>query len=292
MKQWSGIFPALLTPFHSNGTINEESLRNLVRRLLYQGVNGFYVGGSTAECFLMTDKERLRVLEIVVEETGEKGTIIFHVGNISTQSAGCLAREAQSMGADAISSVPPFYYPFTKEEIQNHYRLVMESSQLPMLIYSMPSFSGVTLNQVDIKKIASYGEVMGIKYTSGDFFTMERIRNSNPEWKIYNGYDEMLTAGLSMGANGGIGSTYNIMAKEYIRLYQLVSQNRMEEARTVQAEVNHIIELLAPNGLFASLKYILTLSGIDMGSCREPFLPLNEIKKSRVENIYRLISNM
>lgn len=289
MKTWNGIFPALLTPFHSDGSINENSLRLLIRRLSKQGVSGFYIGGSTAECFLLTAKERLRLLEIAAEEAGDSLVLIFHAGSISTSEACSLARSAASLGADGISAIAPFYYPFTKAELSAHYQSVMEASPLPMILYNFPSFSGVTLTAEDIQHIAANGHVAGVKFTSGDFFSMERIHAANPGLTIYNGYDEMLLAGLTMGASGGIGSTYNIMAKQFTELYNLFLQNNIEQARLLQSKVNSIIKALSNNGLFQTLKYILTLTGIDSGSCRQPFLPLNPPQIAEAKRICSLL---
>lgn len=289
MKTWNGIFPALVTPFRSDGSINENSLRLLIRRLSKQGVAGFYVGGSTAECFLLTAKERLRLLEIAAEEVGNSLLLIFHTGSISTSEACSLARAAASIGADAVSSIPPFYYPFTKEELTAHYEAIMDSAVLPMILYNFPAFSGVTLKDEDIQHIAARGNVAGVKFTSGDFFSMERLHTSNPSLIIYNGYDEMLLAGLSMGASGGIGSTYNIMAWKFTELYRLFTQNKIEQARELQSEVNGIIKALSSNGLFQTLKYILTLTGIDSGSCRQPFLPLKPHQAAEAKRICALL---
>ena len=129
--KFKGIFTALLTPFDKNGDINEQELRRLVRFNLSMGARGFYVCGSTAEAFLLTTDERRRIAEIVKDEAPE-ATLIAHIGSIDERQALILGHHAASLGYDAISSVAPFYYKFSFDEIKNYYFRLAESVGLPM----------------------------------------------------------------------------------------------------------------------------------------------------------------
>ena len=121
MKNLKGIIPALLTPFTDDNRVNHPVLRELVRLNLEKGVCAFYVGGSTAETFLLSAAERKAVLETVIDETAGRCGVIAHVGAISQDTAIDLAAHAAKAGADAISAIPPFYYPFTFQEIKSYY---------------------------------------------------------------------------------------------------------------------------------------------------------------------------
>ena len=140
-----GIIPALITPFKEDGAIYETALRNLVDHLIESGVGGFYLTGSTGEGFLMTAEERKKVVEIVIEQTAKRVPIIVHVGTIDTKTAEDLAKHAYDSGANAISSVPPFYYRFEFNEIYNYYKDLASAAPLPLVIYNIPATTGVEI---------------------------------------------------------------------------------------------------------------------------------------------------
>ena len=214
-EKFKGIFPALLTPFDGQDRVDTEVLGRLVDYNLQKGVDGFYVAGSTAEVFLLDAKERLAVMEAVSSRAGGKCTLIAHMGCISTKQAIEYAREAKEMGYDAISSVAPFYYKFSFEEIRRYYFDIVDAVDLPMLIYNFPAFSGVNLTTDNIREFLADDRFLGVKHTSSDFYALEQFKAGFPDKIVYNGYDEMFLAGLSMGADGGIGSTFNFMAEIY-----------------------------------------------------------------------------
>ncbi len=207
-----GVMPALLTPFDQQQRLDKESLRRLVRFNISQGIDGLYVGGSTGEAFIQSCAEREEVLEIVAEEAKGKVTLIAHVGCVSTAESQQLAAAASRYGFDAVSAVTPFYYPFSFEEHCDHYRAIIASAEgLPMVVYNIPALSGVRLSLEQISTLVTLPGVGALKQTSGDLYQMEQIRRAHPDLVLYNGYDEIFASGLLAGADGGIGSTYNIM---------------------------------------------------------------------------------
>ncbi|MBQ8260330.1 MAG: N-acetylneuraminate lyase, partial [Clostridia bacterium] len=246
-ERFKGIFTALLTPIDDNNKINVKALEALVKHNVNMGADGFYVCGSTAEAFLLTTEERKQVMEIVKATAPEK-TLIAHIGSISEDEAHTLADCANSLGYDAISSVAPFYYKFGFNEIKDYYFRLAESSSIPMLVYHFPAFSGVNMGVPEIGKFLSDDKFIGMKFTSNDFFMLERCKAAYPDKVIYNGYDEMFLCGLSMGADGGVGSTYNFMADKFVKIRALFAENRIAEAQAIQTEVNRIIAVLCKVG--------------------------------------------
>ena len=269
-ERFKGIFTALLTPFDDNNKINVKALEALVKHNVNMGADGFYVCGSTAEAFLLTTEERKQVMEIVKATAPEK-TLIAHIGSISEDEAHTLADCANSLGYDAISSVAPFYYKFGFNEIKDYYFRLAESSSIPMLVYHFPAFSGVNMGVPEIGKFLSDDKFIGMKFTSNDFFMLERCKAAYPDKVIYNGYDEMFLCGLSMGADGGVGSTYNFMADKFVKIRALFAENRIAEAQAIQTEVNRIIAVLCKVGVMQAEKEVLNQIGMDFGSCRKPF---------------------
>ena len=270
MNKYNGIFTALLTPFDNNNRVNEKELEKLVKYNLNMGVRGFYVGGSTAEAFLLSTKERKQIMDIV-KTVAPESTLIAHIGSINEGEATELAIHAKKLSYDVISSVAPFYYKFSFEEIKNYYFRLVDAAELPMLVYHFPAFSGVNMGMNEMGQFLLDDRFLGIKYTSNDFFTMEQCKANFPNKIVYNGFDEMFLAGLSMGADGGIGSTYNFMANKFVKIQELFEKNQIAEAQKIQKEANRIITILCQIGVMQAEKEVLNQLGFDFGHCRKPF---------------------
>ncbi|WP_435928869.1 N-acetylneuraminate lyase [Dryocola sp. BD613] len=273
-----GVMPALLTPFNQQEQVDTDSLRRLVRFNIEQGVDGLYVGGSTGEAFLQSAKEREQVLEVVAEEAKGKLTLIAHVGAISTQESQHLAGAAHRYGFDAVSAVTPFYYPFSFNEHCDHYRAVIDASGgLPMVVYNIPALSGVKLTLEQVGTLINLPGVGALKQTSGDLYEMEKIRRAHPDLVLYNGYDEIFASGLLAGADGGIGSTYNVMGWRYLAIKRAIQEGDMQRAMHLQSECNKVIDVLIKVGVFRGLKTLLHYMDIvAVPLCRKPFAPVDE----------------
>ena len=290
MKNFKGIFTALLTPFDDKNKINEKSLEQLIEMNIKKGVDGFYVSGSTAEAFLLTEEERRHLYKLVKDIVGNRCTLIAHIGCVGTLQTIDYGKYVESLGYDAISSVAPFYYKFSFEEIKQNYYMPANNVNLPMIIYNIPSFSGVSLTPANIGEFLCDERFIGVKHTSNDYFAMQQFKAAFPEKVIYNGFDEMFLAGLSMGADGGIGSTYNFMAEKFVKIKQHFDNNVIKQAQSIQADVNKIVSALCKVGVFQGEKAVLSLMGIDFGDARPPFSKLSKDDVSFVEkNILPLL---
>ena len=274
-RQIGGILPALVTPFKGDGSLNTETAGRLVETLLGEGVHGFYVAGSTGECFLMDTAERKKLLEAVLEANRGRGLVIAHIGAMATRDAVELARHAADRGVDAVSAVPPFYFRYRVDELVGYYRDIVDHVAAPLMIYNIPILSGVSIGLDNAAELMADPRIAGIKWSSSDFYQMERIKSRFPRLAVMNGFDEMCLAGLATGASGAIGSTYNFMGKRFVRIRELVAAGRVEEARPLQAQANEIIAALLEIGPNAAVKAILRRRGIDVGQCRPPFRPLD-----------------
>ena len=275
--QIKGLFPASLMPYKNDGTFNSTALEELLKRNISEGASGFFVGGSSAECFLLTENERISVFETVstfIKET----SIIAHVGAIATNEAIRYAKAAKSFGLQYISATPPFYYGFSNAQIAKFFYDISSAVNMPVMIYNFPLNTGKVFNlkDPDIRKLLSSDIVWGIKHTDYNLFQLERIRNLNPKLAIMNGYDETMTAGLALGAVGSVGSTFNVMLPHYLKLFNAYQSGEEEEALFLQVRANNIMEAFCNVGLIAAIKYVLRYQGIDPGEPRRPFLPLTQ----------------
>lgn len=279
--KFKGIFTALLTPFDKDNKINEKVLEQLVQHNVRMGVQGFYVGGSTAEAFLLSTDERKQIMDIVKDSAPGK-TLIAHIGSIDERQATELAKHAEFLGYDAISSVAPFYYKFSFNEVKNYYIRLAESTVLPMLVYHFPGFSGVNMGVQEMSQFLEHDKFLGIKYTSNDYFAFEQCKSHFPDKLVYNGFDEMFLCGLSMGADGGIGSTYNFMADKFVQIQSLFQAGDITAAQKVQQEANRIISILCQVGVMQAEKEVLNQLGMDFGICRHPFGELTQEQKDLI----------
>ena len=282
MANFKGLFTAQLTPFDKNNKINDAALEKLIKYNIDMGVTGFYVCGSTAEAFHMTADERKYVLEAVRTFAKDK-TIIAHVGSLNEAEAIDLAQHAEKVGADAISSVAPFYYKMTFNEIKDYYYTVAESVHIPMLVYNFPMYTGVTMTMKEFDQFFENDKFLGFKHTSSDFFTLERVKAKYPEKIALNGFDEMFLGGIVMGADGGIGSTYNFMANKFASIMELVKEGKIPEAREIQHDINKVVETLFSIELMPAQKEVLNQLGFDFGNCRKPFRELTLDEKKIIE---------
>ena len=282
MNKLSGIFTALLTPFHPDGSVNVKELKRLVKLDLDLGAQGFYVCGTTAEAFFMTEEERRTVME-TVRSAAPDVPLIAQIGSLDFRQAQSLAGYAGLLGYDAISSVAPFYYKYTFAEISEYYRRLADAAGLRMLVYYFPASSGVTLSAEALTGLISDGGFAGMKFTCGDLFLMETCKRALGDKTVLNGFDEIFLSGLCAGADGGVGSTYNFMADKFVAIRSLFLEGRIAEAKRIQSEVNRIVSVLLKVGVMQGEKEILNQMGLDMGFCRPPFSELDPEAKRLIK---------
>lgn len=285
-EKFKGILPALLTPFDKNDKVSKKSVEKLIRYNLAKGVDGFYVGGSTGEGLLLTKEERETLFEYAAEANNGKSTMIAHVGTVCTEHAIEMAKNAEKLGYDAISAVAPYYYAFTPEQRKQYYYDIADATSLPMIVYNFPAANGFNLDKGTAEEMFAHTDkFIGIKHTTSDLFALEQFKTMKAKPIVYNGFDEMLIGGLAMGADGGIGSTYNFMAEKFIDIYNYFRKGDIRAAQAKQLEANAIIAEIVKYGTFAAEKALLDEMGIPMGGCRRPFRPISDEGRKKMKEI-------
>lgn len=270
ITSFEGVIPALVTPFDENEQVDTVRLRSIVNELIDDGANALYLTGSTGECFTMTAEERIKVIETVVEETNCRIPLIAHIGDIGTKKSVELAKSAASAGVDAISSVPPFYWKFNESEIFEYYKAVASSTQLPCIVYNI-ALAGL-MGRRFIEKLAGIENVAGLKYTATTHFEIPILKNDlGPDFKIFSGCDEMGLSGLTFGADGLIGSFYNLMPEMYLSIYNLFKHGDIAGATKLQKEADMIIMLSLNYQYLSVIKMAMGWKGTGGGFCRSPF---------------------
>ena len=173
--KFTGVMPALVTPLNADETIDGAAARKLMQWLLSEGMDGFDLCGGTGEGPVVQKSERMKLAEIAREETQSKGDLIVHVGAVDLKTAAELAEHAGKIGADAISSVPPFFFQYGEAQIKQYYTALAEASGLPVIMYASP-LAGVNITWDMVDRLMEIPGMIGLKWTSNDYYTMRRIK--------------------------------------------------------------------------------------------------------------------
>jgi N-acetylneuraminate lyase len=273
---FSGVIPALLTPFTHQDRVDTTALCELTEYLLNSGMDGVYLCGSTGEGLLMIEEERCLVAETVIDQVRGRVPVIVHVGAPATSVSERLARHAAQAGADAVASVPPFYYAVGRVEIETHYRRIARAAGIPLYLYSIPSATQVNLEACLVCDLVREGVARGLKYTSYDQLNFREIIESCGEAiNVFAGPDEMLLPFLLMGAHGGIGTTYNLLPDLFVDLYAAWAAGDLQRAQQAQYQIDRAILVIRKFGVVPAVKAAMRLRGIDCGHPRAPLLPLS-----------------
>ena len=289
MKNCKGILSALMTPFDKNGKIDETVLRSYIRHNIdTMKVDGLYVGGSTGEALLTSTKERMDILEIVKDEVKGKVSLIAHVGSLNIDEAITIAQKAEELNYDMISSVTPYYYPFSFENVKIYYETILkETNKTPFVIYFIPFLANSKISLDQFGELFENDRVAGIKYTSSDLYLLERVVKNYPNKQLWAGFDELLIAYASYGLDSGIGSTYNIQAPFAKKILTHVKNKELDKALEVQQKMNDVIDVLLKVGIYPALKECLSYyNNVGYGYCKKPFGTISESDKKILREMF------
>ena len=284
--QLGGLYAASITAYDAAGGIDAAALQAVMRRNLAEGAAGFFVGGSSGECFLLTEAERIQVFAAGAAFKG-RANLIAHVGAIGTAEAVRYAKAAMALGYDFCAATAPFYYGFGPKEVCDYYYAIAEAAGAPVLIYNFPGNTHRQFDVADPDTIALFrsGAILGVKQTNYDLFQMERILNLNPDLIAFDGYDETMVAGQALGAIGSIGSTFNMMLPHYKKIFTMFEAGDRAGALALQHKANNCMQAMCRVGLIPAIKYELARQGYPVGEARAPFRPLTDEQKAYVDAV-------
>lgn len=295
-KKIEGLVAPVFTPMAPDGSLNLEKIEEYAKDLMEKGLSGVFVLGSSGEGLLLNTEERKEVVERWSRYTSERFKLIVHVGATSYREAQELAIHAREHNAFAVSSMgPSFLQPKRTEELVMYcYQIASVVPELPFYYYHIPIRSGVTVNMCAFLKSASkkIPNLVGIKYTDSNLMELQQCLNlDNNKFDILYGSDASLVCGLTLGINGGIGTTYNFMPRVYYKMIEAFKKKDILEARKHQwfsVQVNDIIARYG-GGIVAG-KVIEKLIGIDCGPCRSPLKNLTQAEVSLMQKELESIS--
>ena len=284
-----GLMAATFTPMHEDGTLNLNCVGPMVDHLRRQGVSALYVVGSTGEGVSLSTRERQQTVEAFIEAVAGRMPVVVHVGHNSLAEAREAAAHAERVGATAISAVPPSYFKLESLDVlvASMAEITAAAPTLPFYYYHIPQMNGVGVDMVEFLRLA--GEriptLAGLKYTSPLLCEMLAcIELQGRRFDVLHGRDEMLLAGLAMGAAGAVGSTYNFAAPLYHRVMAAFSRGDLTEARCWQARAIQMIRVVLKYHGFSGQKAVMRMIGLDCGPTR---LPLTPLRPAEVDDLRR-----
>ncbi|HGW6777654.1 TPA: dihydrodipicolinate synthase family protein [Escherichia coli] len=289
-EKWSafrGIISAVVTPMHADESVNYAALETLAHAQLARGVEGFYCCGSSGEGPLLRFDERKQVLATLVNAAQGKVPVIAHVGTPRTQDAVELAKSAEQDGASAVSLVPPYYYKYSREEIIAYYRRVLDAISIPVILYNIPQFTGVELDSLSAEALLGDEQVLGVKHTSHNLYSLERMIARYPDKVFFNGFDEIFLSSLAAGAAATVGTTVNLQPELFLALRTALRQGDIPKAQRLQQQINEVVENLVARGVFQSAKYLAGKGVVDTGPTREPFVALTATQREDLDALHQ-----
>lgn len=281
MYDFSGAWPALVTPFTPKDKVNVTVLRELVDYLIDKQVGGFYVCGGTGEGLFMSPEERRLVTTTVLEQVSGRVPVIAHIGSMIVGDAIQLAEHAQDVGAAGISSViPPMFQ--NSESLYTYFtRVGAAAPDIPLLTYI---FGGPTDAVALMRELMTIPTIAGAKYTGPNMYEFREIvelRRNN--WSIFSGMDEQCVYAAMQGACGNIGSTLNYIPGIYREIHNSYNEGNIAKGQELQVCANQVTRVLFSFGFFGALKEVMRMLGFDCGKPRLPQLPFNEERQGEFQ---------
>ncbi len=276
-----GLVAATYTPMDDDGRLKLDEVPAMVDRLIDEGVSGLYVCGSTGEGMSLTGAERRSVAKAFVDVAAGRVPVIIQVGHNSVTEAAELAAHAQEIGADVVSATAPSYFKIGTVEllVECTAEMAAAAPDLPFYYYHIPALTGAAVDMVQYLNQAGdrISNLVGLKYTCPTVHEYQTCRAlENGRFDILWGCDEMLLSALAVGAEGAIGSTYNIAAPLYQQIFDAFAAGNLDEARRLQLQAVTMIRTIYEFPFHPAMKEVLRMLGTDCGRCRLPQPCLSE----------------
>ncbi|NYT11152.1 MAG: 4-hydroxy-tetrahydrodipicolinate synthase [Methanomassiliicoccales archaeon] len=290
--EWlKGVYPALVTPFKSDESMDEEKLRNLVEHLM-PDVDGFVVNGTTGEFVYMSEEERNRAIEVVVDQVDGRKPVIAGTGSSGTKITVQLTKDAMDLGADAALVVTPYYFNPSWKEIYEHFDEV-NSVGLPIILYNIPQCTTVHQKWWTSEGLAYLDNVIGIKDSSGDMPYMAALfEKFRGKISILCGHDEIAMAAMAEGADGVILASANLIPNIWQDIRRHIINGEIEEARQLQQKIQKLVRIVTRTSGPQSCKAGLWMMGVDPGKARRPTMPGDAFQHEDLEELRIELENV
>lgn len=288
LDKYRGIIPAFYACYDEEGNVSGERVQALTQHFIDKGVKGVYVNGSSGECIYQSVEERKLIIKNVMAVAKGKLTVINHVACNNTKDSVELAKHSESVGVDAIASIPPIYFRLPEYSIAAYWNAISEAApNTDFVIYNIPQLAGTALTMSLFAEMMKNPRVIAVKNSSMPTQDIQMFKSAGlaakDDFVVFNGPDEQFVAGRAIGADGGIGGTYGVMPELFLKLNDLVEAGEKKKACELQYAINEIIYKMCSSraNMYAVAKEILrTNDNVNIGGVREPLENLQEADKA------------
>jgi 4-hydroxy-tetrahydrodipicolinate synthase len=288
MTTFTGCGTALVTPFRKDQSLDEETLRKLVRRQIQAGINFLVPCGTTGESPTMTRAEHLRVVQITIEEAKGKVPVLAGAGGYNTAEVIEIARELRHIGADGILSVTPYYNKPTQEGLIQHFKAIAKAVPLPIVVYNIQGRTGVNVEPATLKRLAEIENIVGVKEASGNIGQMATVLHLLPEpFTVLSGDDAITIPLIALGGRGVISVVANEIPAEFSKLTQLALAGDFAGARALQRKWFALMEVNFCEVNPGPVKAAMAMMGLLEPVFRLPMVPPSDVNRARIEAVLK-----
>ena len=283
-----GIIPPVITPMNEDETVNEQELRRQVNRLIEAGVHGLFPFGTNGESYILSEKEKEQILSVVVEENRGRVPVYAGSGCVGTKDTIRMSQMAQSLGADVLSVITPWFAKASDEELYEHYCAVAKSVKIPVVLYNIPARTGNAISPALAERPSEVDNIAGIKDSSGNFDNMLQYveKTRGKDFVVLSGNDSLIYWNLLAGGSGGIAGCANVYPETMASIYDRFMQGDLEGARKAQDSIRSFRDCFKYGNPNTIVKTAVAMLGYPVGKCRAPF---DRIPPEGIEAIRRVI---
>ena len=283
-----GVIAVPLTPFDQDGNIDYTAMEEIIEFMLGKGIHGVFSCGSISLGPLMKPEERKQVLEFIVKVNRERVPIIAQIGAADTRTAVDLARHAQSLGVDAVASIPPFYIPTDEEDMYEHFKEIKEAVEIPVYAYNN-LWTGKIISPRLFKRLIDLG-YQGMKDAGENILLhYNYLRLAPPSFNLLMGNETLALPALTMGVNGFTSGTVNAFPELNLELYRSFKKGELEKAAKLQQKILQLTEILSIAPAISNMYACINLRGIKFGQPRRPLRSISlELQEKMKDKIYKL----
>lgn len=279
MTEIKGIIAAMQTAMHEDGSINEKELRRQIDRQIEAGVDAVFCLGTNGEFYIMSMEEKIRVMEIFVDQVKGRVPVYAGTGCISTEETVSLSKKAEEIGIDVISVITPYFAAISQEELYQHYAAAAKAVSLPVVMYNIPARTGAALASSTVGRLAKdFSNIAGVKDSSGNFNNILQYIQATEgmDFSVLSGNDALILWTLLAGGKGGITAIANILPTIMVSIYQYYLKGDLENAKKAQNSISKIRDCFKYGNPNSVVKCATNLIGQPVGPCRKPFGLLSE----------------
>lgn len=290
MVEFGRVVTAMVTPFNEKGEVDYRMAGELAVKLVENGSDGLVVVGTTGESPTLTDQEKLRMFETVVDSVGGKAAVIAGTGTNNTKKSVELTREAEKTGVDGIMAVAPYYNKPPQEGLYQHFRSIAEATSLPVMVYNVPGRTSVNITPATMARLAEIENIIALKEAAGNLEQAAEMARVLPKnFLLYSGDDSMTLPILAVGGVGVVSVASHLAGRKIALMVESYLQGEIEKAAEINKELLPLFKVLFQTTNPIMVKAALNLLGIKVGPTR---LPLVQATQDELEKLKTVLEQM